>query len=141
MLEFHNAEFSAQSVSSQAPEEDMSTKPKPVVSMEETFDPLEIRVGRVLEVELEPSSPKPAYRLKIDFGKFGVKTSVGRFTKHSVDEVKGRLVLGVLNFGPRQIGEVTSEALILGVQYPKADSGEATFVTPLATAKVGGKLF
>jgi len=39
------------------------------------------------------------------------------------------------------MGDMVSEVLILGVQYPKAESGEATFITPLANAKVGGKLF
>jgi tRNA-binding protein len=50
-------------------------------------------------------------------------------------------VLGVLNFEPRTIGDTTSEVLVLGVQYPKGDSGEATFITPMAEAKIGGKLF
>ena len=95
----------------------------------------------MIEVELSPNSPKNAYRLKVDFGKFGVKTSVGRFTHHSVDEVKGKLVLGVLNFEPRQVGDTISDVLILGVQYPKADSGEATFITPAVDVKIGGKLF
>lgn len=114
---------------------------KQIVSKEDTFDKLEIRLGRVMSVEEESSSPKKAYRLKIDFGKFGIKTSVGRFTQHAPEELKGKLVLGILNFAPRQIGETTSEVLILGVQYPKAESGEATFITPFAEAKIGGKLF
>ncbi len=114
---------------------------KPVVSKEDTLDKLEIRLGRVISVEIEPSAPKKAYVLKVDFGKFGIKTSVGRFTKHSVEEVKNRLVLGVLNFEPRMVGNTLSEVLILGVQFPKADSGEATFITPFVEAKVGGKLF
>jgi tRNA-binding protein len=117
------------------------TEEKAVVSKEETFDKLEIRIGRVVSVEEEPSAPKKAYKMKIDFGKFGMKTSVGRFTLHKPEEIVGKLVLGVLNFPPRQIGEILSEALILGVQYPKADSGEATFITPCAEAKIGGKLF
>lgn len=114
---------------------------KEIVSKEETFDLLEMRVGKVLSVEVEPTSPKKAYRLTVDFGKFGIKTSVGRFTHHTPEELKNQLVVGVLNFQPRQIGAVVSEVLILGVQYPKADSGEATFITPVANAKIGGKLF
>ena len=39
------------------------------------------------------------------------------------------------------IGDTLSEVLTLGVQYPKAESGEATFITPVAEAKIGGKLF
>lgn len=117
------------------------TEEKETVSKEETFDKLEIRLGRVISIEEEPSAPKKAYKLKVDFGKFGIRTSVGRFTQHTPEEIKDKLVLGVLNFSPRQIGTVTSDVLILGVQYPKADSGEATFVTPAASAKIGGKLF
>lgn len=117
------------------------TEEKAIVSKEETFDKLEIRLGRIISVEDEPSAPKKSYRLKIDFGKFGIKTSVGRFTHHAPEEIKGKLVLGILNFSPRQIGDTFSEVLVLGVQYPKADSGEATFITPFAEAKIGGKVF
>jgi len=114
---------------------------KGIVAKEETFDRLEIRLGRVIEVEDAPGVPKKAYRMKIDFGKFGIRTSVGRFTHQTPEELKGKLVLGVLNFAPRQVGDTMSDVLTLGVQYPKADSGEATFVTPFADAKIGGKLF
>jgi tRNA-binding protein len=114
---------------------------KGIVSKEETFDKLEIRIGRVISVEEDPTAPKKAYKMKIDFGKFGIKTSVGRFTQHQPEEIKGKLVLGILNFSPRQIGDTLSEVLTLGVQYPKAESGEATFITPVAEAKIGGKLF
>jgi tRNA-binding protein len=114
---------------------------KGIVSKEETFDKLEIRLGRVISVEEEPTAPKKAYKMKVDFGKFGIKTSIGRFAQHAPEEILDKLVLGILNFEPRQIGDSTSEVLILGVQYPKADSGEATFITPAANAKIGGKLF
>ena len=119
----------------------MAEETKPIVSKESSFDLLEIRLGRVLEVTLEPSAPKKSYKLTVDFGKFGTRTSVGRFTQHSAEELKGKLVMGVLNFEPRKVGEVVSEVLILGVQYPKADSGEATFITPYIEAKIGSKLF
>jgi tRNA-binding EMAP/Myf-like protein len=59
-----------------------------------------------------------------------------RFTQHPIDELKNRLVLGVLNFEPRQMGPVISEVLILGVQYPKTESGEAIFVSPAVNAKI-----
>lgn len=114
---------------------------KPIVDKKDTFDLLDIRLGKVISVEPEESTPKKTYKMRIDFGKFGVKTSVGRFTQHPPEEIKDKLVLGVLNFGSIQMGDVESEVLILGVQYPKADSGEATFITPAHTAKLGGKLF
>lgn len=119
----------------------MATELKPVVSFDDSFAKLDIRVGRVVEVELETRTHKQTYRLVVDFGRYGKRVSYGRFTCHPIEEVKDRLVLGVLNFAPRPMGPVTSEVLIVGVQYPKAESGEATFVTPAVNAKVGSKLF
>lgn len=119
----------------------MSAEIKPVVSKEETFDKLEIRIGRIVSVKAAPDAHKPSYIIKADFGKFGVKTSVGRFTQHTSEELTGKQILGVLNFEPRLIGETVSEFLCLGVQFPKAESREATIISPLAEAKIGGKLF
>ena len=119
----------------------MFKETKPVVSYEDSLEKLDIRVGRIISAELETRTHKPTYRMTIDFGKFGQRISYGRFTQHPVEEVKDRLVLGVLNFEPRQMGPVTSEVLVLGVQYPKAESGEATFVSPAVNAKIGSKLF
>ena len=119
----------------------MSKETKSIVAFEQSFAKLDIRVGRVTEVDLETRTHKPTYKMVVDFGKFGKRVSYGRFTNHPVDDVENRLVLGVLNFEPRQMGPVTSEVLILGVQYPKAESGEATFVSPAVNAKIGSKLF
>ena len=110
--------------------------------MADTFDLLDIRLGRIVSIERAIDSPKPSYKITADFGKFGVKTSVGRFTNHSEAELKGELIFGVLNFEPRTIGTTVSEFLTLGVQFPKADSGEATLITTLnKDAKIGSKLF
>lgn len=114
---------------------------KPVVSKEVTFDKLDIRLGRIISVEPAPDTVKASYIVKADFGRFGIKTSVGRFTRHLPEELTGKLILGVLNFGERKMGDTISEFLCLGVQFPGADSGEATIITPLAQAKIGGKLF
>ena len=114
---------------------------KAVVNKESTFDMLEIRLGRVMSVEPEPGAAKKSYRLDVDYGKFGRHVSIGRFTFHQPEELKGKLVMGVLNFEPRQIGNTVSEALILGVQIPGQESGEATIITPIIEAKIGNKLF
>lgn len=119
----------------------MSKETKPLVEITDSLEKLDIRVGRVVEVEPEDRTHKPTYKLVVDYGKYGRRTSYGRFTQHPIGEVKDRLVLGVLNFPPRQMGPVVSEALILGVPFPKAESGEATFVSPANNAKVGSKLF
>ncbi|MDA3903743.1 MAG: tRNA-binding protein [Desulfuromusa sp.] len=119
----------------------MATDIKPIVSFEESFDKLDIRVGRIIEVELETRTHKPTYKMVVDFGKYGKRVSFGRFTQHPIEEVKDRLVLGVLNFEPKKMETVVSEVLVIGVQYPKAESGEAAFVSPAANAKIGSKLF
>ena len=114
---------------------------KPTVNFEDSLGALDIRVGRVVAAEACARTPKPTYKMVIDFGKYGQRVSYGRFTAHPLDEVTGRLVMAVLNFPARQMGEVVSEVLVLGVQYPGRDSGEATFVSPAVNAKIGGKLF
>ena len=119
----------------------MAQEIKPTVSKEDTFDRLEIRVGRIVSVEPAAGAAKPSYLIKADFGRFGVRTSVGRFTQHSVEELNGKQILGILNFEPREIGGVVSEFLCLGVQFPKAERGEATILTPLIEVKIGGKMF
>ena len=119
----------------------MASELKSSVNFEESLGLLDIRVGRVIAAEPCAVTPKPTYKMVIDFGKYGRRESYGRFTAHPLDEVTGRLVLAVLNFPPRPMGEVVSEVLVLGVQYPGKDSGEATFVSPAVTAKIGSKLF
>lgn len=119
----------------------MASELKPTVDFEESLGLLDIRVGRVVSAEPCALTPKPTYRMVIDFGKYGQRVSYGRFTAHPQEEVTGRLVLAVLNFPPRAMGDVVSEVLVLGVQYPGRDSGEATFVSPAVNAKIGSKLF
>jgi tRNA-binding protein len=87
--------------------------------MEATFDDflkIDIRVGRVNRVEEFPEARKPAWKLWIDFGPdIGEKCSSAQITNYTREELEGRLVLGVVNFPPRQIGPFVSEVLVLGV--------------------------
>lgn len=119
----------------------MATELKETVAFEDTLGRLDIRLGRVVDVQPAPDAPKASHRLTIDFGKYGRRVSVGRFTGHGAQELLGRQVVAVLNFEPRQIGTETSEVLVLGVQFPGAASGEATFLTPAVDAKLGSKVF
>jgi len=119
----------------------MASELKDTVAKEDTFDKLDIRVGRLLSVEIADRAAKPSYILKADFGRFGVKTSVARLTTHPAEELVGKQILGLLNIGTREVGGIVSEFLCLGVQVPGALSGEATIVTPLVQCKLGSKLF
>jgi len=86
------------------------------------FTKVDIRVGRIVEVEDFPKARKPAYKLRIDFGELGVKTSSAQITKYyDTADLVGKLVLAVVNFPPRQIANFFSEVLTLGVVLGDAD--------------------
>lgn len=107
----------------------------------EDFEKLDIRVGRVVSVNDFPEARRPAYKLVIDFGpEIGLKkSSVQIVTHYSKEELVGRLVLGVVNFPPRQVGHFMSEVLTLGV--PDKD-GEVVLIKPDdEKAVMGGKMY
>lgn len=107
----------------------------------EDFVKLDIRVGKVILVEDFPEAKKPAYKLTIDFGsEIGIKHSSVQVVKHyTKDKLLNKLVLGVVNFPPRQIGPFMSESLTLGV--PDIN-GDCILITPDKEASIiGGKLF
>jgi tRNA-binding protein len=91
--------------------------PEKTVSVEEFFR-ADVRIGTVVEVLPFPEAKKPAWKLHVDFGPgVGVKTSSAQITHHyGPEDLKGRQVMGVVNFPPRQIGPVRSEVLILGFE-------------------------
>ena len=86
------------------------------------FAKVDIRVGRIVEASDFPQARKPAYRLRIDFGALGVKSSSAQITTHyRREELVGRQVLAVVNFPPRQIANFFSEVLTLGVVQGEGD--------------------
>ena len=104
------------------------------------FERVDIRVGRVIEVEDFPEARKPAYRLRIDFGPgLGIKKSSAQMTGHYTKaDLLNRLVVAVVNFPPKQIGPMQSEVLTLGV--PDADGGVVLLV-PERDVPLGGRMF
>jgi tRNA-binding protein len=81
----------------------------------EDFLRVDMRVGRVTAVDAFPEGRKPAWKLTIDFGpEVGVKRSSAQITHYAREALEGRLVVGVVNFPPRQIGPFRSEVLVLG---------------------------
>jgi tRNA-binding protein len=81
----------------------------------EQFQAVDMRVGLVVAVDEFPEARKPAWKLTIDFGpEIGVKRSSAQITHYSREELEDTLVVGVVNFPPRQIGPFFSEVLVLG---------------------------
>ena len=104
------------------------------------FQKVDIRVGRIIRAEPFPEARKPAIKLWVDFGpEIGEKRSSAQLTRHYTPEgLVGRLVMGVVNFPPRQIGKVMSEVLVLGV--PDAE-GEVVLLQPDQDVPLGGRMF
>ena len=106
-----------------------------------TFDDfltVDMRVGRVLEVEDFPEARKPAWKLRIDFGpEIGVKRSSAQITNYAREELDGRLVVAVVNFPPRQVGPVRSEVLVIGAVE---EDGTVLILRPDGDATPGARI-
>ena len=104
------------------------------------FAKVDIRVGRIVEVADFPEARKPAYKLTIDFGmEIGVKKSSVQIVKnYTKDELKDRLVIGVVNFPLKQIGSFFSEVLTVGVPD---ENGDVVLLIPTKDVPIGGRMF
>ncbi|MEA2273320.1 MAG: tRNA-binding protein [Solirubrobacteraceae bacterium] len=86
----------------------------------DAFAQVDMRVGRIVSVDDFPEARQPAWKLSIDFGpEIGTKRSSARIAHYSREELEGRLVVGVVNLPPRQVGPVRSETLVLGALDPE----------------------
>jgi tRNA-binding protein len=104
------------------------------------FQKLDIRVGKIVDVEDFPEARKPSYKLKIDFGgDMGIKKSCAQLPQnYKINGLIGRQVLCVVNFPPRQIGPAISEVLTLGVPD---DKNECILIGPDTDVPLGGRLY
>lgn len=103
------------------------------------FQKVDIRVGTVTEVRDFPEAKKPAYILKVDFGPdIGIKISSAQITDlYKKEKLLGKQVIAVVNFPPKQIGQIKSECLITGFYNRE---GKVVLAVPDKEVQPGTKL-
>jgi tRNA-binding protein len=105
----------------------------------EAFQTLELRVGRILRAEPNERARKPAYKLWIDFGPSGEKTSSAQLVAlYRPSELVGRLVIAAMNLGTRNIAGFSSEVLVLGLP---SQQGEVVLLGVEREVPLGGRVY
>lgn len=105
----------------------------------DAFGLLDLRVGRVVRAEPNERARNPSYKLWIDFGPLGEKTSSAQIRAlYRADELVGRLIVAAVNLGPRNIAGFTSEVLVLGL--PSAE-GEVVLLGVDREVPLGGRVY
>jgi tRNA-binding protein len=104
------------------------------------FLDVNIRVGTVIKAEVNTSLKRPSIILLIDFGsEIGIKKSSAQITtNYNSENIINKQVAAVINFQPKQIGNLLSEVLVLG--FPD-NNGEPILFSPDKKVKNGGRLF
>jgi len=104
----------------------------------EDFAKVDIRVGKIIQVESFPQARKPTYKLWIDFGALGTKKSSAQITKlYTKEELIGQHLLAVVNFPPRQVADFMSEVLVLGVVL---ENEEVALIQPDRAVELGKRV-
>ena len=101
----------------------------------EEFTKVEIRTGTIIDVNINTKANKPAYKLTIDFGPLGIKTSSAQITKnYNQENLIGLQIIAVLNFPVKLIAGFKSEVLVLGAYSQNKD---VVLLTPVESVEDG----
>jgi tRNA-binding protein len=100
------------------------------------FEKIDIRVGTIIDAKTFDKARNPAYILQVDFGsELGIKKTSAQITEqYQPSDLLSKQVLAVVNFPPKQIADIMSDCLVLGVY---TESGVVLLATD-KTVKNGG---
>jgi tRNA-binding protein len=102
------------------------------------FTKVEMRIGTIISAEKFEEVRNPAYKMRIDFGDFGVKKTSAQITKlYQPEDIIGKQVIAVVNFPPKQIASMMSECLVLG---GVGEGKEVILIEPERQVKNGMKI-
>lgn len=108
-----------------------------MIATYDDFQKLDFRSGTVVKVEEFPQTKKPAYKIWVDFGtEIGVLQTSAQITTHYTPEkLLGKLVVGCVNLGEKNIAGFKSQFLLVG--FP--DSNGAVCLTTIDFAVPNGQ--
>lgn len=76
------------------------------------FSKLDLRVGKILEVEPHPNADK-LYCLKVDIGEKVISLVAGIRNYYSQEELRNKLIVVLINLEPKTIRGMLSEGMLL----------------------------
>ena len=104
----------------------------------EDFARLDIRIGRVVDVQPFARARNPSYKIGVDVGAERIMWSSAQVTNYAPADLLGSLVVCVCNFAPKNIAGFTSELLILGA---KDTDGNVIVLGPRSEVAIGEPVF
>jgi tRNA-binding protein len=105
----------------------------------EAFQTLDLRVGRILRAEPNDRARKPSYKLWIDFGPMGERSSSAQLRAlYRPQDLVGRLIVAAVNLGSRNVAGFTSEVLVLGLP---SETGEVVLLGVEREVPLGGRVY
>jgi tRNA-binding protein len=102
------------------------------------FARLDLRIGKVVEVQPFPRARNPSYKIGVDVGADRIMWSSAQITNYPPAALIGSLVVCICNLGSKNIADFTSELLILGA---KDAQGNVILLGPRSDVAIGEPIF
>ncbi|MEM3791212.1 MAG: hypothetical protein QXL16_00585 [Candidatus Micrarchaeaceae archaeon] len=102
------------------------------------FEKIDIRIGRIEDVEEVEGARKPIYKLLVDFGEEGKRTiAAGIKDRYKKEELIGIEAAFLFNIEPKNVAGVESQGMVLAAE----DEKEISILIPMRKVKPGARVF